>query len=167
MGGSAKAENKNKFISTDEDTKQRTHQEQRDSQLEKFSKTDTTSSSSSGSDRLVIDQAGIDRTIAQILGSGDGLAAIMSGEQGAGLYNSTVAQSQATDLATSVVGEIARLTAERKTSNTQAGSNTSVGEGTKEGLSVLDSATDTRRKLRSREHEINASVEGSFGVPTK
>jgi hypothetical protein len=80
-----------------------------------FNATETTNSS----ERLKIDQEGVDRILEQLLSGQQGLAGIFAEEQGAGLYDSTVAAQAAGDLAAKVVGEIAALTAERVSTSTK------------------------------------------------
>lgn len=65
--------------------------------------------------QLEITQEGIDKIVEDILGSSQGLAAIFSGEQSSGLYNSSTAAGEAGDLSAKVVGEIAKLTGRQVT----------------------------------------------------
>lgn len=97
-------------------------------------------------EKLNIDEEGVLKIIEDILGSGQGLASIFGGEQATGLYNSTVAKEQGEDLATKVVGEIARLTAERET--TKRGSETLQG----------DQRTDTKEREFGIESEFNLGL---------
>ena len=83
-----------------------------------LSGTTTNTGSTTGREKLNIDQAGIDKIIQDVLGGADGLAAIFSGEQSAGVFNSSVAAQASGDLAAKLVGEIAKLTAEKETSST-------------------------------------------------
>lgn len=68
--------------------------------------------------QLELTQEGIDKIVADVLGGANGLAAIFAGEQGTGLYNSSVAANEAGDLSAKLVGEIARLTG-RQVSTTE------------------------------------------------
>jgi hypothetical protein len=63
-----------------------------------------------GSEQLVLDPAAIQKIIQDVLGGTEGLASILSGEQNAGIFNSSVAQGQATDLIQGLVGELAKIT---------------------------------------------------------
>tara|TARA_R110000744_G_scaffold372015_2_gene483384 strand:+ start:20112 stop:20585 length:474 start_codon:yes stop_codon:yes gene_type:complete len=83
------------------------------------------------SQRTEIDQEGIDKIIADVLGGADGLASIFAGEQNAGIFNSSTSAQAAGDLATKLAGEIAKLT-----SNT-----------------VTDSEIDTEGTSKSKEEE--------------
>jgi len=65
------------------------------------------------SEGLEIEQAGIEKLIQDILGSEQGLASIFSEEQVAGIFSSSVAAQGAGNLLTNLVGEIAKLTAKK------------------------------------------------------
>lgn len=56
-----------------------------------------------------VNRAAIDKTIKDILSSNQGLADILQEEQGAGLFNSTVAQDAIGELIAKVAGEIGKL----------------------------------------------------------
>lgn len=73
--------------------------------------TSTTTGKKTGTKRLRIDQVAINKIIQDILGSDEGLAAIFSQEQGAGLFKSSVGKKGVEDLLAKVAGEIAKLTA--------------------------------------------------------
>ena len=77
-----------------------------------------------GTERLRIDKRAIDKVIQDILGGNEGLAAIFSDEQSAGLFSSTQAQDAVGDLLAKVAGEVAKLTAVKETESagTQIGS---------------------------------------------
>jgi hypothetical protein len=64
-------------------------------------------------ERLEISDEAIDKIIGDVLGGVDGLASIFAGEQNAGIYNSSVANQAAGDLTANIVGEIAKLRAEK------------------------------------------------------
>lgn len=64
-------------------------------------------------ERLQIDETGITKMITDVLESNQGLAQIFSGEQTAGVFNSTVATQQAGELAARIAGELAKVTGER------------------------------------------------------
>lgn len=91
-------------------------------------------------EKLNLNQDAINKIIEDLLGGTDGLASIFSGEQTAGIFDSTVAAQQAGNFTADVVGELAKLTAEREVNTTNK-----VDE-------------------RSRTNEFSASVEGSFGL---
>ena len=84
--------------------------------------TSTTEATRTGatSERLILDQAAITRIIEETLGSAEGLASIFGGEQNAGIFNSSVSAQAAGDLAAKLVGELAKLTAEKVGTTTQA-----------------------------------------------
>ena len=64
-------------------------------------------------DRLDISDEAIDKIVTDILQGPDGLASIFSGEQNAGVFNSSVSAQAAGDLTAKITGEIAKLRAER------------------------------------------------------
>ena len=66
-------------------------------------------------EKLTLDQDAINKIIEDVLGGAGGLAEIFAGEQTAGIFDSTSAASAAGDLASKLVGELAKLTAERET----------------------------------------------------
>ena len=70
-------------------------------------------------ERLNLDQAAVEQIIADVLGGADGLASIFAGEQSAGIFNASASAQAAGDLASKLVGELAKLTAEKET--TEAG----------------------------------------------
>ena len=86
------------------------------------------------SQRTEIDQEGIDKIIADVLGGADGLAAIFAGEQNAGIFNSSTSAQAAGDLATKLAGEIAKLTASNVTDSTIDTKGTSESDEEVEGL---------------------------------
>ena len=67
-----------------------------------------------------IDQTAIDKIVADVLGSDQGLAALAQGENVSGASGSTVKTQLAQDLVTKLVGEIANITAETVTTTDQA-----------------------------------------------
>ena len=67
--------------------------------------------------QLQLDQEAIDKIISDVLGSEQGLASIFSGEQTAGIFDSSVAAQSAGDLAANLVGEIAKLTGKTVTTD--------------------------------------------------
>lgn len=62
---------------------------------------------------LEISQEAVNKIIQDVLGGADGLAAIFAGEQSSGIFNSSVAAQAAGDLASKIVGEIAKLRAKK------------------------------------------------------
>lgn len=64
-------------------------------------------------DRLDISDEAIDKIVSDILSGPEGLASIFGGEQVAGIFDSSVAAQAAGDLTSKIVGEIAKLRAER------------------------------------------------------
>lgn len=81
-------------------------------------------------ERLKIDDAAIQKIIEDVLGGAEGLADIFAGEQSAGIFDSSVAAEAAGDLATKLAGEIAKLTAEKETTQEQRQETRRVGTGT-------------------------------------
>jgi len=67
-----------------------------------------------------LDQAAIDKLIADVLGSDQGLSALAQGENVAGMFGTTVKTQLAQDLVTKLVGEIANITAPTVTTTNQA-----------------------------------------------
>jgi isocitrate dehydrogenase len=100
----------------------------------------TTNVSGTSTDQLVVDQAGIDKLVQDILSSNQGLSEIFAGEQSSGLYNSTTAASMAGDLAAKVAGEIAKLTGKRTIAEDknilEYGKETTRGTDTKIGVNA-------------------------------
>jgi hypothetical protein len=64
-------------------------------------------------ERLEISDEAIGKIIQDVLSGADGLAGIFAGEQNAGIFNSSVANQAAGDLAANITGEIAKLRAEK------------------------------------------------------
>lgn len=93
-------------------------------------------------EKLNIEQSAVDKILEDVLGSSQGLAEIFSAEQGIGLFNSTTSAEQAGDLVSKVVGEIAKLTAERQV--------------TKKGTEDLEGT--------SRTDESKREVSSNFGI---
>lgn len=75
------------------------------------SETQEESREGSRTEQLILDQAGIDKIIQDVLSqAGSGIKDIFAGEQTAGIFNSTVAAQAAGDLAANLAGEIAKIT---------------------------------------------------------
>jgi len=62
------------------------------------------------SEQLQLDPAAIQQIIEDVLSGPQGLASIFGGEQSSGLYNSSVSAQAAGDLASKLVGELAKIT---------------------------------------------------------
>lgn len=69
------------------------------------------SSSAGTTTQKILDQKGIDKIIYDVMSSDQGLAALASGENASGGYNSTTKSLLANDLITKITGEIANITA--------------------------------------------------------
>jgi len=74
------------------------------------SSTKTATGDAAATEQFVVDQDAIDKVISDILGGNEGLAAILSEEQGAGIFESSVAPDAIGELVAKVAGEIAKLT---------------------------------------------------------
>lgn len=88
----------------------------------------------STTEQLVLDQAAIEKIIADVLGGPQGLASIFGGEQTAGVFDSSVAAQAAGDLASSLVGELAKLTGKKSTEQEVETKSTSEQSAESEGL---------------------------------
>ena len=71
-------------------------------------------------ERLEISDEAIDKIIRDVLGGATGLASIFAGEQNAGVFNSSVSAQAAGDLSANIIGEIAKLRAEKVTTTDKA-----------------------------------------------
>tara|TARA_R110000782_G_scaffold246175_1_gene332891 strand:+ start:1856 stop:2203 length:348 start_codon:yes stop_codon:yes gene_type:complete len=60
--------------------------------------------------QLELDQDATDKIIADVLGGANGLKDIFSGEQNAGIFDSSVAAQASGDLTANLIGELAKLT---------------------------------------------------------
>jgi len=81
--------------------------------------TETTGESSN--ERLILDTNAINKIVDDVLSGPDaaqGLADIFAGEQRSGLYDSSVAAQEAGDLTANLIGELAKVTAEKQRSGT-------------------------------------------------
>ena len=103
-------------------------------------------------EKFTVNRAAIDKTIKDILSRNDGLAAILEEEQGAGLFNSTVAQDAVGELIAKIAGEIGKLTGE----TVRTGTGTERAEQTAEGRS------DTKTKTKSESDGLFDSISGLF-----
>lgn len=103
-----------------------------------------TKTSGSRVEQLQLDQEAINKIIADVLGSADGLASIFGAEQGVGIYNSTSAAQASGDLVTNLVGELAKIT----------------------GKNVIDTDEETVRRARTDtvKNTFDVKTEASFGI---
>ena len=101
------------------------------------SQSGTTETKGTTTERMKIDQEAIDKIVSDILGSEQGLANIFSGEQQAGIFDSSVSSLAASDLIANLAGEIAKLKAEKETEIDTTATNTSKSKTKQKGL--LDS----------------------------
>lgn len=101
--------------------------------------TSDTTSSLTQSSQTILDDEAIQQLIADVLGGADGLASIFAGEQVAGIFDSSVAAQAAGDLASKLVGELAKLTAETVTSQETDTRARTTGSGTQtDPVGLLD-----------------------------
>lgn len=112
------------------------------------------SKSGTRTERLVLSQAGIEAIIEDILKSSQGLGNIFSEENVSGLYNTSVAKEATGDLVSQIVGELAKLTGVKKTT-----------EKSKEsGESSTTGATEQKSKSPGlAENALNVATGGLFG----
>ena len=109
-------------------------------------KTQATSSSGTQTESLEISDEAVDQIIADVLGGTDGLASIFSGEQNAGIFNSSVSAQAAGDLSAKLVGEIAKLRAKKVTQT-----------DSEEDILAIGSSVE-------RSRGVTAGVESSFDL---
>ena len=82
---------------------------------------------------LNISQEGIDKLIRDVLAQSGGLADVFSTENVAGIFDSSVAAQAAGDIATQLVGELAKLTATKTATNVaEQEQTTEQAQGTKQ-----------------------------------
>jgi len=101
--------------------------------------------------RLEISDEAIDKIVADILSGPEGLAEIFSGENVAGIFNSTVATLQASDLVSNIVGEIAKLRAEKVDTVDQT------------QTSVTDQTQSQQTKTKSKDEGVLSGIGDFFG----
>ena len=77
------------------------------------------SGSGTQTSKLVLDQAGYEKIIQDILGSESGLASLAQGQNMAGLYGSSTNTLLSQKFVTDLAGELAKLTAETTTTKTE------------------------------------------------
>jgi hypothetical protein len=87
-------------------------------------------------EQLELDDAAVQQIIRDVLGGADGLAAIFAGEKNAGLFNASASNQAAGDLASKLVGELAKIT----------GKNVSTTDQTEETEQTEESRTKSRSK---------------------
>lgn len=95
-------------------------------------------------EKLVLEQAAIEKIIADVLGGTEGLASIFAGEQTAGVFGSSVAAQAAGDLAANLVGELAKITGER--------------------VITEESEAERQRRAKSRQTTFGIETSGKFGI---
>lgn len=78
-------------------------------------KAGTTSLTGSQTEQLQLDEAGLQKIIQDVLGGAEGLASIFQGQKTAGIFDSSVSAQAAGDLASKLVGEIAKITGKKVT----------------------------------------------------
>ena len=79
-------------------------------------------------EQLSLDQAAIEKLISDVLGGSEGLGSIFGGEQDTGLFNSSVANQAAGDLAANLIGELAKLTGKTTTEQENVGATTAASK---------------------------------------
>lgn len=94
----------------------------------------TSNASGTRTSKLVLDQAAIDKLIADVLGAEGGLADIFSQEKATGLYNTSAAKKETGNLLASIVGELAKLTGEQVTTEESSGTQESSTNTKESGL---------------------------------
>ena len=99
--------------------------------------------------QLQLDPAGIDQIIQDVLGGAGGLAEIFGGEQNIGIFNSSVANLQAGDLAAKLVREIARITGKTVTTEDEIAAD-------------LSARSEESRETISEERELRGRSGGSI-----
>ena len=99
---------------------------------------------------LDIEEEGVQKIMADILGGTEGLAEIFSEQGAAGLYSTSVAAQASGDLVTKLAGEIAKLTAKEVTEFDIT------EEAAKTGVELAE--TETFQKTKQEEED-----EGFFG----
>lgn len=114
-------------------------------------------------EQLKLDQAAIDQIIEDVLGASGGLADIFAGEQTAGIFDSSVAAQASGDLAAKLVGELAKVTAQKETATDVITSGSSrSGSSTETGSRGRDAATALATLAGASElgGDISAQVSG-------
>ena len=81
----------------------------------------TSTAKGESSKQLELDEEAISKIIQDVLGGAEGLASIFGGEQASGLFNSSVSAQASGDIASKLVGELAKLTAKEVSSDSQSG----------------------------------------------
>jgi len=96
----------------------------------------TTTTDTTQTERLKLDEEAVQKIIQDVLGGAEGLAGVFSQEQAAGVFDSSVAAQAAGDIASKLVGELAKLTAEKEATQigTQTTRTTQEQEQADEGL---------------------------------
>lgn len=100
-------------------------------------------------EKLNIDQEAVMKIIQDVLGGAGGLAELFSTENVSGLYNSTAAVQAAGDLASKLVGEIAKLTAEKESTVEESTTSSQASQQGQESEGILEQAFDSVGKIFS------------------
>jgi hypothetical protein len=106
------------------------------------------------SEQLIIDEAGVQKITQDLLSGQQGLGGIFQAEQGAGVHDSSVAIQLAGDLSARVVGEIAKLTAERRLTSSEEGTEE------QEGTEQVDATETQKSKGKSSGFNFGFSIPG-------
>ena len=134
--------------------------------------TATSLSQAKKTEQLKLDPLAVQKIIQDVLGGAEGLAEIFAGEQNAGIFNSSVAAQASGDLATKLIGEIAKLTGEKSTDIIEDKRTTGIiaREGSSSGgkddegfLGTLSSAFDIFKSLKDFGSDADASSLSSSG----
>ena len=104
-------------------------------------------------EQLQLEDAAVQQIIRDVLGGADGLASIFAAEQNSGIFKSSVAAQAAGDLASKLVGEIAKIT----------GKNVITNEEEAEEESVTDQTMSQTTKTKSSDGGVLSGVGDFFG----
>lgn len=110
--------------------------------------------------QLDISKEGMDKIVADMLGSEQGLASIFSKENVAGIYDSSVAAQASGDLMTKVAGELAKLTAKETITDDIVEATTKAG--TEEVTSTQETEGLLRDSARTHKKEEKKKIEDVF-----
>ena len=115
------------------------------------------------SERLQIDNVGIQKLLQDMLGSQQGLASIFSNEKVSGLYGSTAATQASGNLLANLAGEIAKLTA-KKVSETDEEEASGTTQNTRQNTSqsAIQNASTTSNQ-ESGSDGLLGQIGGIFG----
>lgn len=108
-------------------------------------------------EQLQLEDAAVQQIIRDVLGGPDGLAAIFAGEQNAGIFNSSVAAEAAGDLASKLVGEIAKITGKNvKTADEDV-------EETQNQTQTVDETSRGSNEVKSEDEGVLSGIGDFFG----